>query len=89
MNDTKMKYPNKLRVIRKMKGLKQIEVSQALGFLSEDRICRWEKGIAVPHISNLAKLCKLFEVTFEALYPNLFESQTLTRNPNKRCKKTS
>lgn len=62
---------NKLKECRKRANLKQIDVALALGFKSTDRISRWEKGIAYPHVVNLLKIAKLFAVPAEALYPEI------------------
>ena len=76
MNNTKpVKYPNKLREIRKAKGLKQYQVTRMLGHTYEDRISRWEKGIAVPHLINLLKLCQIYDVRAEEMYPTLLASE--------------
>jgi len=70
MNDTPI--PNTLREHRKKAGLTVMEVARALGFTSAERISAWEKGQSYPHITNLAKLSKLFGVQVHALYQNLF-----------------
>lgn len=49
-------------------GLRQIDVAHLLGFKSEDRISRWEKGNAYPHIINLFKLANIYQVKAEELY---------------------
>lgn len=59
---------NNLRECRKKVNLKQTDVAQALGFKSTDRISRWEKGTAYPHIQNLFKLARLYGVSIEKLY---------------------
>lgn len=73
--NTPIKYPNKLRELRKAKGLRQIDVTRYLGNACEDRICRWEKGIAIPNLINAIKLCKLFNVRIEELYPDILEAE--------------
>ncbi len=59
---------NNLRHYRELKGLTQKQVAQYLGLQSSDRICRWEKGNQYPHMINLLKLAKLFNVSAESLY---------------------
>lgn len=59
---------NNLRECRNRVNLKQIDVAQVLGFKSEARISRWEKGTAYPHALNLLRLAKIYGVKVEELY---------------------
>ncbi len=59
---------NKLKEMRLERGLTQKEVAKLLGFKSDDRICLWEKGKAMPSVINLLKICKIYEVKVEELY---------------------
>ena len=62
--------PNKLRELRLKAGLTQTELAKALDFNdSQDRICKWEKGIAMPSIPNLFKLSKFYNVAPNEIYP--------------------
>src|SRR5947209_3284345 len=65
---------NNLRAHRKQAGLRQLDVAKALGFLSTDRISRWEKGLTFPHVVNLFKLARLYRVAPQELYRELFDS---------------
>jgi transcriptional regulator with XRE-family HTH domain len=49
-------YSNRMREFRSMMGLTQLQVAKLMGFVSDDRICHWERGTAVPHLVNLFKL---------------------------------
>ena len=60
---------NNLKRIRIEKGLTQRQVTDLMGLTSQDRISRWENGRLVPHIKNLMKLSKIYEVSIESLYP--------------------
>ena len=71
MRNTIVKYPNKLRALRKAKGLKQQDIAKYLGFVGEDRISRWERGTTVPHLSNALKLSALLEVPIEEIYSDI------------------
>jgi len=71
--ETENRFPNKLREIRKNRGLKQIEVAQMLGLTSTDRISHWEKRLASPGIINLFKLSVLYDIPVEQLYADLYE----------------
>lgn len=60
---------NRLREYRLKAGLRQVDVAERLGFKSTERISRWEKGQAYPHMVNLFKLGRLYSVEPQALYP--------------------
>lgn len=59
---------NALRFYRKQKGLSQGDVAGYLGFKSTDRISRWEKGIAYPHVLNAIKLENLYGASIKDFY---------------------
>lgn len=71
-----MKYiiNNNLRECRKRVNLKQSDVASALGFKSTDRISRWEKGTAYPHVRNLFHMAKIYGVQVEELYKSNTEN---------------
>lgn len=52
--------------LRKLKNLKQSELSDAIGY-SDKTISRWENGTSVPDISTLVKLAEFYEVSLEDL----------------------
>jgi transcriptional regulator with XRE-family HTH domain len=62
------KIPNNLKECRNRAKLRQIDVAEALGFKTTDRISRWEKGRAYPHIVNVFKMARLYQVTVEELF---------------------
>ncbi|MBA3649799.1 MAG: helix-turn-helix transcriptional regulator [Chitinophagales bacterium] len=66
--------PNKLREYRKHQGLRQLDVATKLGFSSTDRISKWERGLTYPHLLNLFKLCKLYNVYPHELYDGLLST---------------
>ncbi|MFP5041634.1 helix-turn-helix transcriptional regulator [Parasediminibacterium sp. JCM 36343] len=63
--------PNSLKEYRKKAGYTQQQVARLLGMACYDRICLWEKGLAVPGLMNMLKLCSLFQVAIQQLYPEL------------------
>ncbi len=67
--------PNTLREHRKKAGLTQLQVANHLGFVTSERISRWEKGLTFPHVVNLFKLAKLYHVFPQDLY-SAIESPT-------------
>ena len=64
---------NQLKVIRQARGLRQLDVACKLGFTTTDRISHWEKGQAMPNVINLFRLCEIYRVYPQELYPMLFE----------------
>ncbi len=59
---------NNLKQYRKLANLTQLEVAEALGFKSTDRISRWEKGNAFPHVLNALKLQNLYGASVRDFY---------------------
>lgn len=59
---------NNLKYYRKLAKLTQLEVAQALQFKSTDRISRWEKGNAFPHVLNALKLQNLYGASIKDFY---------------------
>ena len=56
----------KIHNLRTERGYSQDELAEML-FVSRQAVSRWELGLTLPSVDNLAELCKLFEVTFEEL----------------------
>ena len=56
----------KIHNLRVDKGYSQDEMAELL-FVSRQAISRWELGLTLPSVDNLAELCKMFGVTFEEL----------------------
>lgn len=56
----------KIHDLRIENGFKQEDLSEKL-FVSRQAVSRWEVGLALPSVDNLAELCKLFSVSFEEL----------------------
>lgn len=70
---TKQQIPNSLRMYRKAAGLRQVDVAQFLGMESTDRISRWEKGTAIPHLVNAFKISILLKTSVHELYGDYFK----------------
>lgn len=64
--------PNNLKECRLKCGYTQKEIAKLLGKEIENRLSRWEKGIAIPNVFNLLKLCKLYNAKVEEIYPELY-----------------
>lgn len=56
----------KIHNLRVDKNYSQDEMAELL-FVSRQAVSRWELGLALPSIDNLAEICKMFSVTFEEL----------------------
>jgi transcriptional regulator with XRE-family HTH domain len=72
--EQKQSIPNMLLIHRKRAGLRQLDVARALKFGSTDRISRWERGLMVPHLNNLFKLCALYKALPHEVYGELFKT---------------
>lgn len=66
-----MKIPNNFKKYRLEKGLTLKQVARHLGLDCEDRLSRWENGHTYPHVTNLFKLCSLYQVSPSEIYPDL------------------
>jgi transcriptional regulator with XRE-family HTH domain len=64
---------NKLKFYREQCKLRQVDVARELGLECADRISRWAKGNAVPHIINLFKLSVLYKALPHELYGDLYD----------------
>lgn len=62
-----MTIGNKIRQLRKSKGLSQIEVAKKLN-ISSQAVSKWESDITSPEISLLPSIAALFGVTIDDLF---------------------
>ena len=53
-------FPERLKQLRKEKGMTQLDLAQALG-VSGGTVAMWETGKRKPQFETLAKLCDLFD----------------------------
>ena len=61
-----MEFNEKLQQLRKLKGLTQEELAEAL-FVSRTAISKWESGRGYPNIDSLKAIAKFFCVTVDEL----------------------
>lgn len=61
-----MIFSEKLKLIRKSKGLTQEELAERLS-VSRQAVAKWESGQVYPDISNLIQMSSLFSVTIDYL----------------------
>lgn len=71
MHKRKEIIPNNLKAFRLKAGLTQKQVAEKLGLQCEDRLSHWERGVAIPSIINLSKLCRVYNIAIEEAYPTL------------------
>lgn len=65
-----LKYsPEVLKTLRKAQGLSVAAMSDACG-IPADTLRKWENGLRVPSIENVARLGDYFGVVFSANSPN-------------------
>ncbi|MBQ8685852.1 MAG: helix-turn-helix transcriptional regulator [Clostridia bacterium] len=57
-------FAENLKNLRIGKGLTQAELAKSLG-VDQRTISAWEKGVCEPSFHILARLCELFEETFD------------------------
>jgi transcriptional regulator with XRE-family HTH domain len=59
---------NTLKEYRLKAGLTQKQVAGKLGMQCENRLSRWEQGLAIPTVVNLLKLCRIYNILPNQLY---------------------
>jgi len=68
-------FGEKLRKLRKKKGLSQKELAEKLGYSSNSYISDIEKGLFLPSKEKLKKIAKVLKVPFKELEDMLFEEK--------------
>lgn len=61
------KFHEKLKMLRKKKGLTQQKLAEILG-IKQNSYSDWETGKNEPSLENLVKLADLFEVSLDWLF---------------------
>ena len=74
-----MKLSDKIRIIRKARGLSQEALGDSLSRVSENGISRqsvsdWENGKAEPKLDNIRDLAEVLNVSFDALLDENIDS---------------
>jgi transcriptional regulator with XRE-family HTH domain len=65
-------FPNTLRLQRRTLGYTQRQVASLLGLNDTVPLSQWERGRKLPSTVNLIKLCILYEVLPNTIFPDLF-----------------
>ena len=68
-----MNVSEKIRTLRKSKGMSQEELAGQVN-ISRQAVSRWENGTALPDADNIVQLSKLFGVTTDYLLMDSYES---------------
>ena len=53
----------RIRAIRKARGLKVTDISSYMGFESPQAVYKWQRGDSLPDLGNMLRLMELFEIT--------------------------
>ena len=59
-------FTENLKNLRKSKGLSQASLAKLLG-VDQRTVSAWENGVCEPSLELLAKLCEIFEETFDGI----------------------
>ncbi len=70
-----MQFRDKLFQLRKRDGMTQAELAEAIN-VSRQAISKWEMGTAVPDVSNMLALSKVFGVSVDFLANDEMESES-------------
>ena len=68
-----MEYPiidlkatgERIRTLRKTRHITVAEISEYMGFESEQAVYKWQRGDSLPTVDNLFALSRLFETSIE------------------------
>ena len=55
----------RIKELRKKRGLTIREVSEYMGFTTDQAVCKWQRGDSLPTVDNLYALSKLYGTTME------------------------
>lgn len=65
----------KLKELRKQQGFTQLQLAELLG-VSKTTICQWETKKQEPSITDIKKLCSIFDETADYLLGLEYEDET-------------
>lgn len=66
MLDMKYEIKNRIKELRKEKGLTQKELAKLVN-KSETGLASWEQGLSEPNVNDIRMLCEIFEVSADYL----------------------
>lgn len=64
---------NYLKARRIQSGLTQGNVAAKLGYTSAQFVSNWERGLSLPPIPTLKKICSLYKVSQDEMFGHLVE----------------
>ncbi len=64
---------NRIWKYRNARGLKQTELAFLIGHENAAQVSRYERGLVLPKLEQLFKLCCALDIRVESLYPGLVE----------------
>ncbi len=59
------KIGRRIRKLRKQKHIKIREISEYMGFGSDQAVYKWQQGVSLPTVDNLFALSKLLDTTVD------------------------
>lgn len=71
-----MELSQKLKYLRKKKGVSQLELAERLS-VSRQAVSGWEAGTSRPSTENLQSLSRLFNIPFETLLNDTLEVESV------------
>ena len=61
-----IRFAENLKILRQNKKMTQKELATLIG-VDQRTISAWEKGVCEPNFDLLAKLCEIFDETFDGI----------------------
>lgn len=55
----------RIKMLRKERGLTIRDVSEYMGFSTDQAVCKWQRGDSLPTVDNLYALSRLYGTTME------------------------
>lgn len=78
------KAENRIWKHRTAKGLKQSELAFLIGQQNSSQVSRYERGLVIPKLEKLVKLCFCLGTEIERLYPELIQKWQKEAEANKK-----
>lgn len=67
-------FGNMVAVLRKEKGMTQLELSEKMG-VTDKAVSKWERDLSFPDVSSIPKLAEILGVSVDELMQNKAESK--------------
>jgi len=66
------RFPNRLKRYRRYYAFSQKKVARLVGLKDTSAVSRWEKGVLYPSVTQLFRLCRVYNVMPHDLYSDLW-----------------